>query len=458
VDRVSGFEPEGRGFESLQAHVFIVIFMKFFKKMVCLFGLMLSVMADTPACFGKDTRLNLGGFAVITSPLLQSDMAYSDGGDLVVNFSSINKDAAVLRQRNVFLNNLEKRAFSIPDHISLVELSGQLAIQAGWLEDFQGRHHTDLWLTDAELDTMVLINRWMAGLLSLAYNDTLQANNTRIRDNNVGMTTAFITLGDTPTMPWRLTAGQLYMPFGRFSSFLAASPFNRVMFRTLAQGMVAGYHDPNAMGPSANVFIFHGSSHAGDNDVLRQWGIDGSYNWSYAHGGVQMGASYIASITDAGIFQTDMFLGQSADTQAIQHRVPGADIRMQARYQPWTFMIEYTTALQDFAKEDMTFNDHGAHLQAVHGEIAHSFMYHGKPGTLAFGADRSWEALALHIPAYSIGIGCNWSFAPNTVLSFNISNRWSYDEGDRGQFQQQAVTTATTSSSQAASLQVQTFF
>ena len=58
--------------------------------------------------------------------------------------------------------------------------------------------------------------------------------------------------------PLYLTAGQFYMPFGRYSSAMVSDPYTKVLGRTLARGIELGYTQQSTNSFHAEVYGFQG--------------------------------------------------------------------------------------------------------------------------------------------------------------------------------------------------------
>lgn len=396
--------------------------------------------------YGQHAIANLGGFAVITSPYLHPNVAYN-GGDLIVNFSSINKDANVLQQRQSFQHAMHSLGFTMPKTGSLLELSGEVQGSAYSQKDFNGGHSSDINLTDAELDMQALINRWITGFITFAYDDSPTAEGNRIFNSNVYLDTAFFTFGDLDKTKWRLTAGQIYVPFGLYNSFLISNPLNKDMFRTKARPILVGYGIPGTPGLSGSLYSFVGATRTGHiepditersrNDKINQYGADVNYDFHLGKLHSNWGTSYIANVADSlGMQATGLdseeFAGFNdfSGAQVLAHRVPGLDFRGEVDISQVGLFGEYTMATRDFNQANMTFNGRGAKPSDYHLEGFYSFNAWEKPGTFAIGYDHSYQALALNVPEQQIAAVVNISFWRNTVASLELRHQINYDGDD----------------------------
>ncbi len=423
-----------------------------------------------PIPYGETMLANIGGFAVITSPYLHPEQEYS-GGDLVVNYSSINKDVYMMKQRQQFSNVMSSQGFGLPTRGgSLLELSGEVQMQANAIDTFSDNHTTDLYLSDAELDMQALINRWITAFMSFSYNNTPNAVGQRV-GGEIDLDNAFFTIGNLNTTKWRLTAGQLYVPFGQYNSFLISDPLNKVIFRTKGQPVIVGWGVPGEDGFAFSAFGFKGTAHddgdaSSSNPRINQYGGDANYQFHLGGLKTAFGVSYIADIADSSGMQhtggsDGQFEGFSDDveTEKLHHEVPGIDARALINYSRFTIVGEYDSALRSFDPMDLSFNGAGARPSAYHVEGFYGFDFFKKPSTVALGFDQTYQALALNVPASRIAAAFNISPWRNTIASLELRHDWNYGEDDFASGSgATVVTTPAGSSSNAIFGQFQVYF
>ncbi|MFN7098061.1 MAG: LbtU family siderophore porin, partial [Gammaproteobacteria bacterium] len=365
--------------------------------------------------YGGTTLANIGGFAVITSPYLHPQVQYS-GGDLIVNYSSINKDAYMLQQRQEFQQAMASRGFSMPSSGTLLELSGEVEGDAVARTTFQGnKHQTDLYVGDAELDMQALINRWLTAFMDFSYNNSPNSDGSRI-GGDIIFDNGFFTFGNLNVTKFRLTMGQLYVPFGQFNSYLISDPINKTLFRTKGQPIILGYGIPGENGFSGALYTFKGVSFSSGNadepnPYINQYGADANYQFNLGALQTTLGASYIANVADSYGMQFPGFddpefgsapvgdgFSTSTETEKLAHTVPGLDLRGMLALGAFSLIGEYDTTTQSFNPADLSYNGEGASPSAYHVEGVFSFSAFTKPSTFVIGYDRSYQAMGLAVP------------------------------------------------------------
>lgn len=387
----------------------------------------------TPLPYGYRLLGNLGGTSVITSPYIHSRYEFRGSG-LIANYSSINRDVAALRQRQNFEKRMNESGLHLPSY-PMLELSGVVEGQVFNVRKFNGGRDSDINLTAAELDVQALINPWFTGFMSLNYDASPPLFGNRVTNSNVFIDNGFITLGSLNKAPLYATLGQVYVPFGQYSSYMISSPLIRGIFRTKARALVVGYQEPDTLGPYGSLFTFRGDSKNGvsKSNHINQFGGNLGYRfqWKQLHGA--LGTSYINNVADGQAMQLAFhglprFRGFSGanGSQDLEHRVPGADARVAFDYAGITWIGEYTTSLRSFDPMDLTFNDDGAKPSGFHTEVVYHFAIFERPSSLVLAYDKTRESLALGIPKERIGLGAGSAIWQNTLLSLQVTHSHHY--------------------------------
>lgn len=391
----------------------------------------------TPLPYGYRILANLGGTAVLTSPYIHSRYEFTGSG-LIANYSSINRDVAALRQRQNFEKSMNDSGLKMPSY-PLVELSGVVEGQIFHVNRFNGGTNSDINLSSAELDVQALINPWFTGFISFNYDDTPPFIGHRVTNSNVYVNNAFITFGNLNRNPLYATLGQVYVPFGSYSSYMVSAPLIRSMFRVRARALSVGFQEQDGDGLYGSLFTFRGDSRNGTNKSshINQIGGNLGVRFDIKKLRANLGGSFINNVADAEGMQLTSYgaprfqgFASSEGNQDLTHRVSGADLRATFDLGPFTWISEYTTALRSFDPVDMSFNYHGAKPAGFHTEGVYHFGLYERPMSITVGYDKTQEALAIGIPKERIGLSVGAVFWQNTLLSLQVTHAHNYSAKD----------------------------
>lgn len=380
------------------------------------------------------TGLYLGGTPVFTSPYIGEHSAF-DGSDLIVNQSTVNFDVRLLKQEQALRTTLAKKGLPLPQH-PLVELSGEVEGLGNVRQTHPGNTKAGINLSDAELDVYAQVNPWVLGFVDFSWEDSLPAAY-RIARDNVFVDKAFVTIGDLTATPWYASLGQLYVPFGQYSSYMISDPVTKLLARTQARSMVLGYRPQNGDGVFAASYVFQ--SNTRDNAKSADGGVNLGYEFDHDGVSGKLAVGAIANIADAQGMQMSVApsntpftgFGTSSSTEQIYKAVPAVDVHGSLNIDHYSFIAEYVDSTTDFDPRAMTFNGKGARVSAGHVEAAYNFHWHGKPGSFSVSYGYTQEALALFLPRDRYMAALNYSFWRNTVASVEFRHDVQYAGSNR---------------------------
>lgn len=375
----------------------------------------------------------LGGMPVITSPYLGVRSAF-DGSDLIVNISSINEDVRLLLQRKTIAEMLLSQKKHFPEH-PMIELSGKLEGYALGNWPYSGSRTGDINLKSAEIDVATYINPWITGFFAIKYdNAPPQLFSQRAANSRLFLNKGFITLGNMQETPFYATLGQLYVPFGLYSSRMLTSTLPYVLGATRSRAFVVGYNPVADSHLYGAAYIFHG-------DILSPGRVQGGANLGYRyrkdHVFAELGASVISNIAESDGFQatgSSVFpgFGASPATQRLVSRVPGVGTHLKLSYGNHSLKSEYVAAVTRFNAADLTFNGRGARPWAVNVEYNYGFELKKIPGAISFGYGHSGEAYALTLPRDTLITSLCMSFWKDTLATLEYVHSYNYPVGTTG--------------------------
>ncbi|ASQ44688.1 FlxA-like family protein [Legionella clemsonensis] len=377
----------------------------------------------------------IAGTPVITSPYTGDRPAF-DGSDYIVNISSINRDIRLMEQRRRVYRAYEQIGYPIPN-IPIIALSGKAEPVADITRPYIGDTTGDINLGSSELDMAALLNDKVEAFMSIAYDDTPPAiGGTRVENSTFFLNQGFVNIGNLDLTPYYFTAGQLYVPFGRYSSSMVSSPLPLRLARTKSRPFIFGYKSQTTSGPFAALYGFRSDTTDGHSGV---GGVNAGYAIHYGNTNGEIGASYIGSIADsAGMQDTGSapgttFGGFGSPTNGSEavHKVPGVGVHGTISIDRYNFTAEWVAAAEAFRPQDLSFNGHGARPQAGQLEAGVTFMAFNKPASFALGYQWTQQALALNLPQHRIAGVFNISIWKDTVESLEYRHDIDYN---RNQF------------------------
>lgn len=378
---------------------------------------------------------HLNGVTVSTSPILGLRSKY-DASDLVTSLPSMNEDLRLLEQRAYLEKVAQEKGYRYLDKPALI-LSGRVEgtfVDGG---NFNGRASSDIDLSGVSLDIEPIVSRYAAGFISMIYDNSPPILGFRNRTSNsrILLRRGFLTIGNLNAAPVYFTMGQLYVPFGRYSSAMVTAPMTLSIARTLTRAAVLGY---NKDGLYAQTYAFHGDTNTNGGDYINEGGFNAGYKFNFNHGNMNVGAGYITNMADSngmqetGVTASNTFqgFGQTSTTEQLAHRVPGFDIHTEISLYDFNILAEYVGALRRFNPMDLTFNSHGAGPKALHAELVYNFPMWGKPSNVGVTYGESWQALGLAVPKNSYSVVLNTSLWKDTLQAIEFRHDVNYASTD----------------------------
>lgn len=370
----------------------------------------------------------LAGVPVVTSPFLGQRPAF-DGSDLIINNSKINQDIRLMKQRDAIEQQFVAEGYPAPD-TPILMLSGTLQPLFTYQQPYSGAKTGNMTMDSAELDTTAIVNPWVEGLMTFVYSSAPPAEGGTITSNsNVSIDKAFVNIGNLQKTPFYLTAGQVYVPFGQYSSNMVSMPLTLPVGRVQTRAAMVGYAPTEDNGFFGTVFAFNsnttlGNSGSGGANLVYQFGsedINGNF-----------GGSWISNIGDSvGMQNTGGSdgefggFGTSASTELV-NQIPGYDFHGVFNVGAYSFLGEFVSAVRSFDASALSYEGQGAQPVALNAEAARTFKLFHKPATFALGYGWSDQALALMIPKQRMTATLNISWWRDTVESLEYRHDVDY--------------------------------
>lgn len=374
----------------------------------------------------------IAGMPIVSSPYLGARPAF-DGSDYLVNISSINRDIRLMQQRRRLYRSYEQMGYEKPN-LPILTISGKVEPIATIGKPYVGATKGDLSLGSDELDVAAAVNDKVEAYMALAYisapsNFVAQ----RVANSSLNLNMGFVNIGDLDESPFYFTAGQLFVPFGRYSTAMISPPLTMLLSRTKTRPVIVGYKSQAETGPFIAGYGYRGDTTLGSTGV---GGVNAGYVYDTGVYNGEVGISYISSMNDAGGMQINgaaadpggNFGGFGSITNGSENveKVPAIDLHAILAWDRFSLTAEWVTSIGRFRPQDLSFDGRGAQPQALQLEGGLTFMSFDKPSSFNVSGQWSKNALALNLPEWRINATYNISIWKDTVESLEYRHDIDY--------------------------------
>jgi hypothetical protein len=371
----------------------------------------------------------IAGTPVVTSPYLGSRPAF-DGSDYIVNISSINRDIRLMQQRRNLYRAYEKEGYLAPN-MPIIMLSGKAEPMGYFGQNYSNQNSGDWTFASSELDVAAFLNDKVEGYMGIAYNQAPPpGGGQRVANSVFGLNMGFINIGDLDESPFYLTAGQMFVPFGRYSTGMVSAPLTMIFSRTRTRPVIFGYKSQTDTGPFAAAYAYRSDTNLGNHAV-------GGLNWGYIanhHDFTgEIGASFISSVDDASGMQytggaSNTFAGFASLTNGSEmvQKTPVGGAHMTVSFDRYNLTAEWITNLKSFRAQDLSYNGNGVLGSAGQVEGGVTFMSFNRPAGFYLGYQWTNELLALNLPRHRFISTYNISIWKDTVESIEYRHDIDY--------------------------------
>lgn len=378
------------------------------------------------------------GLSVVSSPFL-GDYDAASNAALIVNFPSQNTDMHFLEQRQRMESHAIQKGEPLPNS-PLIDISGAIAGQFVYNKDYakKNNHHTDFKLSRAEIDVLAEVNPWVTGAVIFGFDDNPpHLFNTSVDNSRFKIDRAFITAGNLNKTPVYMTVGQVFVPFGNFSTARISDPLTKVLGQTKARAVTVGFdHNHKLYG---SIYGFKGDSFVNNDHNINQGGVNIGYKTNFIGGLItDFGVGYILNIADSNLMHNFNGFPCNQDAnhhghkwfQHLERRVPAFNAHASLNVKPVTILTEYVGATKKFHEHDMSFNHNGAEPKAMSVEGVYHFDIANNSMNFGIGYDQTWDSLALGLPKESYIAFLSTAFWKYTTQSLEYKHNVNYHYGD----------------------------
>lgn len=384
-----------------------------------------------PTALVADNRVvtYIAGTPVVTSPYLGDRPAF-DGSDYIVNISSINRDIRLMQQRRRLYDAYQSMGYPVPQK-PIVALSGKAEPVGVLNSSFRGNTSADITLGSSELDVAAALNQNVEAYISIAYDESPPDVGPRVNNSSFNLNLGFVNIGNLDKTPWYFTGGQLYVPFGRYSSSMISAPIPLNLARTKTRPFILGYQSQGDTGPFAAGYIYRSDTTLGKSGV---GGANLGYNYKFNGFRGEIGAGYISSIDDSAGMQNSAAnvgttfggFGSFSNGNEAVRKTQAVDVHGNIAFDRFNLAAEWVGTVEAFRPQDLSFNGQGAKPQAGQTEFGMTFRAFNRPSSIGLGYQWSKDALALNLPHHRfIGV-FNISIWKDTVESLEYKHDIDY--------------------------------
>ncbi|MDM8569787.1 LbtU family siderophore porin [Thiotrichales bacterium HSG1] len=296
--------------------------------------------------------------------------------------------------------------------ITGVTLSGFVNTEVRYKNDYNEVDSSDIAVDEINLTIEGQVHKFAKATLSLKYEEDTTP---------LEVDKAFLTLnaGDSPLY---LQIGQLYVPFGNFSSHMISDPF--IKFAEARES--AAQIGIETGGFYGSVYGFNGVTQDDVLNTIDHYGLNLGFSQETDSMNLDAGIGYISDIGDVGGME------KMLDGVNDYDYIAGIDAYLNIEAGAFSFVGEYVTALDNFKAEHVGFNGAGAEPKAYNLEVGFNFNLADRDSTVALGYQASEEALALRIPEQGMVGTLSTQVYTNTTLSLEYALNEDYSKEDGG--------------------------
>ncbi|PIQ44276.1 MAG: hypothetical protein COV52_07235 [Gammaproteobacteria bacterium CG11_big_fil_rev_8_21_14_0_20_46_22] len=358
--------------------------------------------------------------------------AHYDGSSFIINAPSINENIELLNRTKKAMEYYKKEMGEWPSLPRLV-LSGDVVGIAQYSNTYQGKSNSDIDLTGADLMAQAVVTPWVSGLMEFSYDNSAAVDTDRGLDNSrIYLNQGYVTIGNFMKSPIFGSLGQLYVPFGRYSSIMISDPLTKYLGKTKARALEVGYRSQHDNRPYAEAFVYRGAASTSSDPRINNGGVDVGYNGKVGKFTANVGVSAVRNMADVDGMQdtgsSAAFTGfnQSSTAENIDHVVHAADVHTNLGYGNFTVLAEYLSALRRFSANDISYNGRGAKPSAYTVEGDYNFHMLNMPVTFGLSYGRSYQALGFNIPEARYLAALQLAIRRYTLLTFEFRHDTNY--------------------------------
>lgn len=295
-----------------------------------------------------------------------------------------------------------------------VDFSGLIEIETSQVSHFDNVSSSDVAIASVELGFDADLNRDLSASLVLLH-----------EDEDASFVVDQVLVNYQPAgANWSLTAGQVYLPFGRFESAAISDPL------TLALGESSEFIMQLKMSDGAfdsAVFFYNGDDKTNktSSDKIDNYGVNIGYQFQGAFT-VNASLAYLNDMANIDLLQETIAAG------SVDNYVSASAFDLMIARGEFSFTVELVRANEAFEDSELSFNGSGAKPSAQRVELGYRMLITGKPVNLGLALQQTSEALALDLPEKRLLLAMSFEVKDKVLLAFELSQDSDYSNSDGG--------------------------
>lgn len=291
-----------------------------------------------------------------------------------------------------------------------VTVSGTVEVELSSSEDYESNKALDINTATVELGVDAMINEHVDAHVLMLYEEG---------DTPLGLDEGYLTLH---MGAMDLTAGQMYVPFGRFDTGMVSDPLTLELGETGDSALMLG---------TAGDSSLYGALYLYNGDVMEADATDDTdlvvgLNAGYANDMMDIGLGYMSNIADTDLLQGA--LEEATGAMAVDAYVGGLDVYATLQMGAFSVILEHVAAASAFEIGDFGLAEEKT-PSASHVELG---MDLGGERGLALTYQMTDDALFLGLPASAAGVAYTMPVYEAASLGFEYMTMADYDEEDGG--------------------------
>lgn len=311
--------------------------------------------------------------------------------------------------------NKEENEVKINEYVSF---SGAIESEIIISEDFEGGNSSEINLSGVDLGFDIEVSEWINGYILASYDGG--------GNEDIYIDEAFIQFSNNEKLPFTITVGKLYMPFGKFETNMIQDPLTLEIGEISDYGLTLGFE---ARGFYGATFVYNGMNETGDDQEISSFGVTAGYSYSNDTTSLEAGISWVNNIADAGTITDHL---NSKDLDTVESRISGLSTNLLATVGSFSLIGEYTVTLDTFSATEIAFDTSGAEPKAWNIEIGYATELLGKETVFALGYQGSEECIELELPERRIIGAASFVIFNGTTVSFEYLYDEDYSRSEGG--------------------------